>query len=59
MREVIVKLDDITYQEFHDTVDEFCSKGISKGCFQDYGILAQVVACLSQIEYALKESENK
>lgn len=59
MKEIVIKIGDVTYQKFHDTVDELCAKGLGKGCFQDYTVLAIVVGCLSQIEVALQESERK
>lgn len=51
-------LDNYTKEDYklvHDTVDELCSKGISKGCFQDYNILADIVAILSYCENIIKE----
>lgn len=59
MKEITIKINDVTYQKFHDTVDELCTKGIGNGCFQDYIALTIVINCLSQIEDALKESEHK
>lgn len=34
----------------HDTIDELCSKGVGKGCFQDYGLLIAILDLLSAIE---------
>ena len=59
MKEIVIKINDVTYQKFHDTVDELCAKGIGNGCFQDYTVLSTVVDCLDQIEVALQESERK
>ena len=35
---------------FHDTIDELCSKGIGKGCYQDYGVLCDVLKILTDCE---------
>lgn len=35
---------------FHDTIDELCSKGIAKGCYQDYGVLTDVLNILTECQ---------
>lgn len=42
------------HQLFHQTVDELCSKGIAKGCFQDYTVLADILTILTQCEMLIK-----
>ena len=34
---------------FKDTVEMLCNKGIGKGCYQDYTVLADVVSILYKI----------
>lgn len=34
----------------HDTITELCAKGISNGCYQDYGLLIALLDILSAIE---------
>lgn len=33
-----------------DTIDELCTKGIAKGCYQDYGLLIAILDLLTAIE---------
>lgn len=49
------------YKLFKQTNDELCKKGIAKGCFQDYTVLADVVSILSICESIVKDKakENK
>ena len=44
------------YKLFHDTIDELCSKGIGKGCYQDYGILTDVLSILTECETYMKNT---
>ncbi len=39
---------------FHETIDELCGKGIAKGCFQDYGVLSDILNILTQCEAIIK-----
>lgn len=34
----------------HDMIDELCSKGIAKGCYQDYGLLIAFLDIITAIE---------
>lgn len=47
------------YKLFKNTVDELCTKGISKGCYQDYGALCSVVKILTFCECYIKEGSNE
>lgn len=40
---------------FHDTIDELCAKGIGKGCYQDYGVLNDVLTILTCCETYLND----
>lgn len=40
---------------FKDTVDELIKNGVPKGCYQDYGALADVLEILGICEEILKE----
>ena len=35
---------------FHDTIDELCSKGIGKACYQDYGVSTDVLNILTECQ---------
>ena len=54
--EFLEKIDEILCKyvgrgsEFKATIDMLCSKGIAKGCFQDYTILVDVLEILSICE---------
>lgn len=37
-------------QLVHETIDELCKKGVGNGCFQDYGVLADIVDVLGAFE---------
>ena len=37
-----------------DTIDELCTKGIAKGCYQDYGLLIALLDILTAIEGDIK-----
>ena len=39
---------------FHDTVNELCSNGIAKGCYQDYAVLSDVLTILTDCETYMK-----
>ena len=41
---------------FHDTIDELCSKGIAKGCYQDYAVLSDVLTILTDCETYMKNA---
>ena len=41
-------------QIVHKTIDTLCSKGIAKGTFQDYAILADIINYLSYFEYEVE-----
>lgn len=41
------------------TIEELCSKGIGKGCFQDYGMLSDVIECMYELVNIIKNGENK
>lgn len=43
------------YQLFYDTVDELCKNGVGRGCYQDYGVLTDVIGILSICENIIKE----
>lgn len=42
------------YKIFFDTVETLCSKGISKGVYQDYTVLIDVVSILTICESIIK-----
>ena len=42
----------------HKTIDMLCEKGIAKGVYQDYQVLADVITYLSLFESAVR-SEHK
>ena len=39
---------------FKETVDELCKNGIGKGCFQDYGVLSDVLSIFTHCESLIK-----
>lgn len=41
---------------FHDTIEELCSNGIAKGCYQDYGVLTDVLSILTECETYMKNT---
>lgn len=44
---------------FKSTVDELCKKGIGRGCYQDYGVLSDILSILSQCEILIKKIPEK
>lgn len=46
------------YSTFKNTVDELCSKGISKGCYQDYGALCSILRIITLCENYIKEGDK-
>lgn len=38
---------------FHNTIDELCSKGIGKGTYQDFTVLADLIQILDVCEKSL------
>ncbi len=59
IQEILNKYTKEDYQIFYDTVDMLCKKGISKGCYQDYTVLTDVIAILSICEELIKNKEIK
>ena len=43
--------------ELQRTVEELCSKGVAKGCFQDFGMVADVITCLYALVDAVRKDE--
>lgn len=43
---------------FHETVDKLCGKGIANGCFQNYGVLSDVLNILNECEIIIKNSKG-
>ena len=41
----------------HDTIDQLCAKGIANGCFQDTGVLVDVLSVLTTFESAVAIKE--
>ncbi len=41
---------------FHQTVQELFEKGFTKGCFQNYEMLADILTILNQCELLIKNS---
>lgn len=42
------------YRLFYDTIDELCKNGVANGCYQDYGVLTDVIGILSICEQIIK-----
>lgn len=49
--------DNLTSEEVKEVVDELCKSGIAKGCYRDYGVLAEVLQIFTNVECALKEKK--
>lgn len=45
-------------KEVSATIDELCSRGIAKGCYQDYAMLSDVLTLLGAFEKAVKPGES-
>lgn len=41
---------EFSHEEIEQTVNELCAKGISKGCYQNYAALMEVLNIVSQAE---------
>ena len=41
----------------HDTIDQLCAKGIANSCFQDTGVLVDVLSVLTAFESAVASKE--
>ena len=41
----------------HDTIDQLCATGIANGCFQDTGVLVDVLSVLTAFESAVAIKE--
>lgn len=41
----------------HDTIDQLCAKGIANRCFQDTGVLVDVLSVLTAFESAVAIKE--
>ena len=46
------------YEIFKETIDELCKMGISKGCFQDYAILSDILAILTVCQNIVKSKSD-
>nr|DAQ16574.1 MAG TPA: hypothetical protein [Caudoviricetes sp.] len=46
------------YNTFKNTINELCSKGISKGCYQDYGALCSIMNILTFCKNYIKEGDK-
>ena len=53
--EIVAKYTADDLEDVKATVDELCKKGIARGCYQDYTILADVISVLTIFEEAVKE----
>ncbi len=58
IKEILDKYDVDGLECFKATVEELCKKGVAKGCYQDYGVLADVVSILTFCESYIKENNN-
>ena len=59
IQEVLDKYSPEEYKLFYDTVEMLCSKGVGKGCYQDYTVLFDVVQILTICEEIIKEGGAK
>lgn len=49
--------DNLTSEQVKEVIDELCKNGVAKGCYQDYGVLAEVLQIFSEVVCALKEKK--
>lgn len=57
IKEILSNYDSDNYGLFKNTVDMLCSKGIGGGCYQDYTVLCDVLAILTECEKIIKNTE--
>ena len=57
IKQVLEKYSQQDAKAFHDTVDMLFSKGIAKGCYQDFSMLMDVITILSISEAIIKEGK--
>lgn len=43
-------------QLFHETIDTLCAKGIKKGAFQNYAVLADILQILTICEDEIRKN---
>lgn len=58
IKEVLAKYTKDDYQIFKDTVEMLCSKGAGNGCYQDFGVLMDVLSILTICESIIKGAKN-
>lgn len=58
IRKSLNKFTQKDYQTFQDTIAELCKNGISKGCYQDYALLSEVLNILDACALAIKEKKE-
>ena len=46
------------YNTFKNAINELCSKGISKGCYQDYRALCSIMNILALCKNYIKEGDK-
>lgn len=52
---VLAKYSSEDAELFKSTVDELCKNGIAKGCYQNYGVLSDILSILTQCEVLIKQ----
>ena len=57
-QEIVNKYDKTDLKLVKDTVDMLAAKGVGNGCYQDYGVLSDVLEVLSVFESAIKNKED-
>lgn len=59
IEDILKKYSKDDYNLFYNTVDMLCQKGVGKGTFEDYGVLADVIGILTCCENYIKNGSNQ
>lgn len=54
--EILKNYDKRDYKLVKETIDELCRNGVGKGCYQDYGVLSDVIEVLAYFEDFVKNT---
>ena len=57
LKKILAKYSSEDAKQLKVTIEELSSKGIGKGCFQDYGMLADVIEMMYSLVSVIEKGE--